>query len=120
MAALLPTRQPIIPDRSLFDLSGTTQARLNVAQRGRSADRLEAGEVPIRKLAHYISAESTMVAKQQRNLSGRRLLYINVYITISNLFRYYHNIPFRSSQARNLSLIHYLDQSHHRQHGRPI
>ena len=95
MAALLPTRQPIVPDRSLFDLSGTTESRLNVALRRRSADRLEAGEVPIRKLAHYISAESTMVAKQQRNLSGRRLLYINVYITISNLFRHNHNIPFR-------------------------
>lgn len=119
MAALLPTRQPVVPYRSLFDLSGTTETRLNGAQRG-TADRLEAGEMPIRKLAHYISAESTMVAKQQRNLSGRRLLYINVYITISNLFRYNHNIPFRSSQARNLSLTHYLDQSHHRQHGRPI
>ena len=117
MAALLPTRQPIVPDRSLFDLSGTTQARLNVALRGRRADRLEAGEVPIRKLAHYISAESTMVAKQQRNLSGRRLLYIKISGKISNLF---YDFPFRSSQARNLSPIDHLDQSHHRQHGRPI
>jgi hypothetical protein len=57
----------------------TTETRLDEAQR-RGADRLEAGEMPIRKLAHYISAESTMVAKQQRNPSCHRLLYIKIHL----------------------------------------
>ena len=57
----------------------TTETRLDEAQR-RGADRLEADEMPIRKLAHYISAESTMVAKQQRNPSCHRLLYIKIHL----------------------------------------